>query len=325
MKKSKIENLLYSKGYVSIEALIVAGLIIATGAFLTSKLVWKGKDVANSNNNNISNAVMMLDNNSFNNSGTTPSEKESSSSIIKTPSNLSDYNYSVIDDDYINSELQKIDDIIKHRSSKAEFLPDKFVEDVIKGPIKQLRDFKGNIILTGYHGNNSDLELPSCINGKTVVAIAPGAFASKDYKAPSVKLPSIPFDYGEPFSPKPPKGNIKSVKIPNTIKIIGDRAFTYNQLSEVSIPDSVTYIGENTFEENELKSVIIPNGVKIIEARAFFGNKLTSLTIPNSITSIQSDAFAQNPLTSVTIPKDFYYGSNFYFDNSSDITFKIIK
>ncbi|EOU1990552.1 leucine-rich repeat domain-containing protein [Clostridium perfringens] len=300
MKKSKIENLLHSKGYVSIETLIVAGLVVATGAFLVSKLVWKGKDVATTNKNNMSNAVMMLDNNSFNNSGTTPSEKESSSSIIKTPSNLSDYNYSVIDDDYINSELQKIDDIIKHRSSKAEFLPDKFVEDVIKGPIKQLRDFKGNIILTGYHGNNSDLELPSCINGKTVVAIAPGAFTSKDYKAPSVKLPSIPFDYGEPFSPKPPKGNIKSVKIPNTIKIIGDRAFAYNQLSQITLPDGITYIGENAFAENELTSVIIPNSVKIIDARAFWGNKLISVDIPNSITSIRTDAFAKNPLKSET-------------------------
>ena len=103
MKKYKIENILHSKGYVSIETLIVAGLVIATGAFLISKLVWKGKDIAMSNDNNMATVGKTMDDNLFNGNDVNKTNESSTNlvekskevdcSLIENPSNLNEFKY----------------------------------------------------------------------------------------------------------------------------------------------------------------------------------------------------------------------------------------
>ena len=63
--------------------------------------------------------------------------------------------------------------------------------------------------------------------------------------------------------------------------------------TSVKIPNSVKRIGENAFGGcRGLTSVTIPNGVTSIGNAAFLHCKsLISVTIPNSVTSIESDAF----------------------------------
>ena len=275
MKKTKIENLLHSKGYISIETLIVAGLVIATGAFLVSKLVWKGKDVAISSNNNMSTIGKTMDDNSFNNGSigesTIPggggatnsvvSPKDIDCSLVENPSDLADFEYAVIDDNYMDSKLKEIDDMLKQVPPGEQSPPPEVIES-IKAPIKQLRDFKGGVVLTGYHGNKSDLELPSCIDGKKVVVIGQMAFSPI------------------PQGPGPSTGNkvtITSVKIPNTIKTIGDGAFAGNQLSEVNIPNSVVSISDRAFCQNQLTSVTMPNRFDA-NKNNYFGSNSSNIT-----------------------------------------------
>lgn len=55
-------NIKNSKGYVSIETLIVAGLIIGFGAFLIAKFVQSGKKVGDSGLNHVNTAQTQMDN-----------------------------------------------------------------------------------------------------------------------------------------------------------------------------------------------------------------------------------------------------------------------
>ena len=116
----------------------------------------------------------------------------------------------------------------------------------------------GTITFTGYTGTNSSVVIPITTNGYPVTAIG-GAFSQN--------------------SPT----TLKSVTIPDSVKIIGDGAFNdcFN-LTNVSMGQGVTSIGSSAF--------------------AFCGN-LTGVTLPNSLTNIGGSAFWFCGLTNVTIPK----------------------
>lgn len=97
-----------------------------------------------------------------------------------------------------------------------------------------------------------------------------------------------------------------SVTIPNSVTVIGSRAFSgCHNLTSVTIPSSVTRIGYFAFVNCiSLSSLTIPNSVIEIDGDAFKDcHGLTSVTIPNSVTKIGDGAFSScSGLTSVTIP-----------------------
>ncbi len=109
---------------------------------------------------------------------------------------------------------------------------------------------------------------------------------------------------------------LTSVVIPDSIEIICDKAFLYNQLTSVNIPDSVTTIGGAAFANNQLTNVEIPSNVKTIGFSAFSENQLTSVNIPDSVTTISDHAFSKNQLTSVNIPDSVTTISNHAFSEN---------
>lgn len=84
------------------------------------------------------------------------------------------------------------------------------------------------------------------------------------------------------------------VTIPNTVKAIGQRAFSdCFALQEVTISEGVDSIEEDAFSGcKSLKSVSIPNSVLRIGSRAFYGcESLLEITIPKNITVIEPNTF----------------------------------
>lgn len=75
--------------------------------------------------------------------------------------------------------------------------------------------------------------------------------------------------------------NIASVKLPNTLKCIGNSAFSGSfYLETITIPESVSEIGDNAFSYCALTTVFIPQSVTNIGKEVFVGcDKLTTIIV----------------------------------------------
>ena len=134
-------------------------------------------------------------------------------------------------------------------------------------------DVEGGISITGYSIEGGlDVVIPSNINGKQVVAIGNNAFTTKGVTPTGISTNKIEYNIQPLYNKKDnyevvPLGTasdglgITSVIIPNTVKIIGEGAFSSNHLTNVTIPISVTSIGSSAFRKNGSSN---PNLTKII-------------------------------------------------------------
>ena len=141
--------------------------------------------------------------------------------------------------------------------------------------------------------NETDVVIPSEIDGKKVVAIADFAFTTRGVTPTGISTNKIEYNiqplYNKknnyevvPLSVSLEGLGITSVIIPNTVKIIGKSAFFWNNLTNVTISNSVTNIGSSAFENNQLTNVTIPSSVTSIGDGAFYKNKSNSSN-PNLI------------------------------------------
>ena len=215
--------------------------------------------------------------------------------------------------------------------------------DVEEPEFEYLLKENGTIEITGYSGSESDLTIPSEIDGYQVTDI--GAYAFEDCASlTSVTIPDSMTSIGEGAFAL--CNNLTSITIPNSVTSIGSRAFTFcTSLASITIPGSVTSIGYNAFSYcDSLMSVTIQEGVTSIEMEAFQNcSSLTNITIPDSVTSIGESAFDNcislnsvtipdsvtsignafsncSSLTSVTIPASVTYIGDYAFDYCSSLT-----
>ncbi len=119
-----------------------------------------------------------------------------------------------------------------------------------------------------------DVIIPSTYAGKPVTSIGDGAFKNCS--------------------------GLKSVRIPDGVKYIGNEAFYGCRLESVEIPKSVTTIGNSAFEDTWLINLVISDGVTTIGNNAFSSiSSLNKVIIPKSVMAISHNAFSE--CTSLTI------------------------
>jgi len=134
----------------------------------------------------------------------------------------------------------------------------------------------GVVTIDRYTGSETEVIIPSEIEGKTVKTIGANAFNGNK--------------------------SIISVTIPNSVMVLGHSAFMgCSSLASVKIGDNVANISANAFNGcSSLASIVIPDGIGYIESSAFqFCTSLKSIVIPGSVTDIQGSAFGQSGLSSI--------------------------
>ncbi len=97
--------------------------------------------------------------------------------------------------------------------------------------------------------------------------------------------------------------NIKTVKLPDSVKTIGYGAFSYcKNLNSINLPDGLTSIGEDAFYNcTSLNSITIPDSVTYIGDNAFcYCTGITSIEMPEGLSEIGDWVFANcSKLTSI--------------------------
>lgn len=123
-------------------------------------------------------------------------------------------------------------------------------------------------------------------------------------------------------------GAATEVVIPDSVKIIGDSAFSgCKGITSVVIPDSVQEIGSDAFRDCiALPHITIPDSVQKIGGDAFAGcQSLTAITIPDSVKEIGICAFkCCSSLTSLTIGNSVTYIDSYAFWGCSSLTAIVI-
>ncbi len=161
-------------------------------------------------------------------------------------------------------------------------------------------DMKTEATVVNYSGSNTSVEIPAEVNGVPVVAIANSAFANRS--------------------------NIENVKIPDSVRSIGARAFEGTAMYE---NHKNTYPGDPFYIDGHLivyrgpysvTEYIIPGGTKSIAGEAFMGNTvLESVVIPKNLVSIGTHAFKNcTILKNISVIEDTiqYIGTDAFYNTA---------
>lgn len=164
-----------------------------------------------------------------------------------------------------------------------------------------------NLLCTNVSSITGTVEIPSTIDGKTVIQLG--------YNR----------NYGDGTFEE--CLGLTGVTIPNTVKIIGYRAFYgCKGLQNIIVPDTVTVIGGSAFSGcNGLSSVTLGSSLTTISSYAFMNTGLSSLVIPNNVISIETGAFEScKGLASITLPENLTVIREETFKDCSGLTEVII-
>jgi len=96
--------------------------------------------------------------------------------------------------------------------------------------------------------------------------------------------------------------NITSIKLPSTIKTIGDGAFMTLEIT-ITLPESLEKIGASAFAFDRFDELRLPSGVKEIGYTAFAKTSVKSgkVTIPSSVNVIKGNSFDSSDIREIDV------------------------
>lgn len=158
-----------------------------------------------------------------------------------------------------------------------------------------------------------ELTLPS-----TLVNIGESAFVGTGYT--SVKLPNTLKTIGDYAFHNLPIA--QQLSLPAKVSSVGAHAFAGTKITGLSMTDGVTSIGDYAFADTPIQGFVwIYDGITYLGEGAFKNTQISSVFLPNSITTLSSGLFqgCQN-LNQVYVPDNFTGMSSSAFDGCGSLT-----
>lgn len=156
---------------------------------------------------------------------------------------------------------------------------------------------EGQIMLTDYYGDDSYVEIPSQIDGKTVVELGYELFMNNT--------------------------DLTGVEIPDTVVRIRDSAFQgCTNLTGIDIPSSVEKIDYAAFALcKNITSLVIPSSVKILGKSVFYGcDGLTEIVLKEGVESLGGSCFYScDGIEEVTLPSTIETLGDYVFAECSNL------
>lgn len=161
----------------------------------------------------------------------------------------------------------------------------------IEGDFEYIKLPDGTLQISRYTGNDSDVIIPSEINGSLVTSIGDYVFYQCSTLKRIVIQPGIRDigDYAFAFC-----SGLNEIRLPSSVVDVGRYAFyNCNNIVNVALSPGMTEIKENTFAYcKRITSVTIPEKISKIEAYSFaYCTSMFYASVPASVTSISQDAF----------------------------------
>ncbi|MGI6220770.1 MAG: leucine-rich repeat domain-containing protein [Coriobacteriales bacterium] len=125
----------------------------------------------------------------------------------------------------------------------------------------------GTYSIVGYHGDEPEVEIPA---GPYIVTVLYDKLFMGHSEIMSIKIPDTVKDIGEfAFDGC---GNLRSIVLPDSLEYLWGHTFARSGLEEVVIPDGVRSIPSFAFKDcKSLRRVVCGSGIKNIYAWAFGG------------------------------------------------------
>ena len=111
------------------------------------------------------------------------------------------------------------------------------------------------------------------------------------------------------------ENDLYGIKMPQTLESIGEGAFSSTTLTEITIPNGITKLPYRCFEYTDLETILLPHSLKVICERAFVTYSSIVLDIPEGVEEIETDALegiknVHFPSTLIKLDDAFYYEVN---------------
>ena len=175
-----------------------------------------------------------------------------------------------------------------------------------------------SVAVTGCTGKvPQNVTIPSTVSngGKTYIVERIGQYAFDEPGLLSVVLPNTIKSIGQ-FAFR--SSSIERIELPIGLESIEAYAFSEcKSLKSVVLPNTIKIksIGSYAFSETSLESINLPIGLELIGGYAFYRcNSLKSVVLPNTIKSIGEDAFEQSSLESIKLPIGLECIESYAFD-----------